>query len=224
MNDIYSQGLPGHGRRLLVVEDDPFTASLLADALVVHGFEVRIAADVLDARRAVKAFDPDVALIDIALGVGPSGLDLAHALSRQRPDIALLILTKYPDARTAGVSALDVPKGCGFLRKDKVRDTEYLLARLESVLSDQAEQVRDDLNSVNPISELSPRQLEVLRLIAMGCTNEFIVQSTSSSLSSVERWVMQVFRALGLDSRGNINPRVEAARIFIASSSLPDRP
>lgn len=198
-------------------------ASLLADTLVAHGFEARVAADVLQARRAVKEFDPDGALIDIALGIGPSGLDLAHALSKQRPDIALLILTKYPNALASGVSASEVPKGCGFLRKDKVRDTEYLLAKLESVLSDQADQVRDDLQAVNPLSVLSPRQLEVLRLIAMGYTNEFIAQCTNSGLSSVERWVMQVFRALGLDSRGNINPRVEAARIFIATSSLPDR-
>jgi DNA-binding NarL/FixJ family response regulator len=215
--------MPGLGRRLLVVEDDPLMASLLADTLVAHGFEARVAADVLQARRAVKEFDPDGALIDIALGIGPSGLDLAHALSKQRPDIALLILTKYPNALASGVSASEVPKGCGFLRKDKVRDTEYLLAKLESVLSDQADQVRDDLQAVNPLSVLSPRQLEVLRLIAMGYTNEFIAQCTNSGLSSVERWVMQVFRALGLDSRGNINPRVEAARIFIATSSLPDR-
>lgn len=196
-------------------------ASLLAEALIVHGFEVRIAADALEARRAVKEFDPDAALIDIALGVGPSGLDLAHALSQQRPEIALLILTKHADARAAGAG--EVPKGCGFLRKDKVRDTEYLLAQLESVLSDQADQVRDDLNAVNPLAALSPRQLEVLRLMAMGYTNEFIAQCTDASLSSVERWVMQVFRALGLDTRGNTNPRVEAVRIFIASSSLPDR-
>jgi DNA-binding NarL/FixJ family response regulator len=198
-------------------------ASLLADALVVHGFEVRIAADVLEARRAVKEFDPDGALIDIALGIGPSGLDLAHALSKQRPDIALLILTKYPNALASGVGGGEVPAGCGFLRKDKVRDTEYLLTQLESVLSNQADQVRDDLQAVNPLAELSPRQLEVLRLMAMGYTNEFIAQCTNSGLSSVERWVMQIFRLLGLDTRGHINPRVEAVRIFIATTSLPER-
>lgn len=198
-------------------------ASLLADALVVHGFEVRIAADVLEARRAVKEFDPDGALIDIALGIGPSGLDLAHALSKQRPDIALLILTKYPNALVSGVGGGEVPAGCGFLRKDKVRDTEYLLTQLESVLSNQADQVRDDLQAVNPLAELSPRQLEVLRLMAMGYTNEFIAQCTNSGLSSVERWVMQIFRLLGLDTRGHINPRVEAVRIFIATTSLPER-
>jgi len=109
------------------------------------------------------------------------------------------------------------------LARLRVRDTEYLLTQLESVLTDRAYQVRDDLDDANPLSKLNPRQLEVLRLMAMGYTNEFIAQYTESCLSSVERWVMQVFRALGLDSRGTLNPRVEAVRIFIASSSMPDR-
>lgn len=223
VDDTYPDAMPGTGRRLLVVEDEPLMASLLADVLMGHGFEVRIAADVLAARQSVRDFDPDGALIDISLGDGPSGLDLAHVLSKQRPDIAMLILTKHADARAAGWVPGEIPDNCGFLRKDRVRDTEYLLAQLESVLTDQAHQVRDDLDSTNPLAFLNPRQLEVLRLISMGYTNEFIAQYTESSLSSVERWVMQVFRALGLDSRGPLNPRVEAVRIFIASSSLPDR-
>ena len=215
--------MPGVGRRLLVVEDEPLTASLLAEALIFHGFDVTIAADVLEARKAVKEFDPDGALIDISLGVGPSGLDLAHALSKQRPDIALLILTKHTDPRTFGDDAPAIPENCGFLRKDKVRDAEYLLAQLESVLTDRCADVRHDLEEASPIAALNPRQLEVLRLMAMGYTNDFIAQHTKSSLSSVERWVMQVFRALGLDAKGSINPRVEAVRIFVAASSLPER-
>jgi DNA-binding NarL/FixJ family response regulator len=219
--DTYASGMPGAGRRLLVVEDEPLMASLLADALTVHGFRVEVAADVLAARAAVKEFDPDAALIDISLGDGPSGLDLAHVLSKQRPDIALLILTKHADPRAAGVG--DVPEGCGFLRKDKVRDTEYLLAKLESVLSDKAHEVRDDRDQANPLAVLTPKQLEVLRLMSMGYTNDFIAQYTESSLSSVERWIMNIFRALGIDTRGSLNPRVEAVRIFVSCSSLPDR-
>ena len=215
--------MSGYQRRILVVEDEPLMASLLSDALVVHHFEVRIASDVLEARQVVKEFDPDAALIDISLGYGPSGLDLAHALSKQRPDIALLILTKHADARAAQAGPIDVPEKCGFLRKDKVRDTNYLLEKLESVIADNADQVRDDQESGNPLGVLTPRQLEVLRLISMGYTNEFIAQYTNASLSSVERWVMQVFRALGIDSRGVLNSRVEAVRIFTAASSLPDR-
>ncbi len=215
--------MAGAGRRLLVVEDEPLIASLLAETLAGHGFDVAVASDVLEARTLVKDFDPDGALIDISLGAGPSGLDLAHVLSKQRPDIALLILTKLADPRASGLDQSQVPANCGFLRKDKVKDTNYLLAQLESVLTDKAYEVRDDLDQANPLATLSPKQLEVLRLMAMGYTNEFIAQYTESSLSSVERWVMQVFRALGLDSRGNINPRVEAVRIFISSSAMPDR-
>jgi DNA-binding NarL/FixJ family response regulator len=178
---------------------------------------------VLEARQLVQDFDPDGALIDISLGDGPSGLDLAHVLSRQRPDIALLILTKHADSRSAGVTQGEVPENCGFLRKDKVRDSEYLLGKLESVLADNPDSVRDDQDSDNPLSALSERQLHVLRLMAMGYTNEFIAESTNASISSVERWVIQVFRALGLNSRGPINPRVEAVRIFISCSTLPER-
>ena len=64
-------------RRLLVVEDDALTASLLAETLVSQGFEVVTAHDVVEALRAVDIFDPDAALIDIALGEGPNGIDLA---------------------------------------------------------------------------------------------------------------------------------------------------
>ena len=219
----YASAMPGIGRRLLVVEDEPLMASLLAESLQVHGFEVAIASDVLEARKAVKDFDPDGALIDISLGVGPSGLDLAHALSKQRPDIALLILTKHADPRASGENAPSIPENCGFLRKDKVRDADYLLEQLESVLADRSDDVRHDLAEASPLAGLTPRQLDVLRLMSMGYTNEFIGQYTESSISSVERWVMQVFRALGLDGKGNINPRVEAVRFFIASSSLPER-
>jgi len=215
--------MSGKGRRLLVVEDEPLTASLLAEALTAHGFAVQTAADVLAARRAVKDFDPDAALIDISLGVGPSGLDLAHALSKQRPDIALLILTKHADPRTSGDNAPAVPDKCGFLRKDKIRDTEYLLQQLEAVLADAASDVRHDLAERSPLSVLTPRQLEVLRLIAMGYTNEFIAQYTQSSVSSVERWVMQIFRALDVNTNANVNPRVEAVRIFGMTSGLPER-
>jgi DNA-binding NarL/FixJ family response regulator len=222
-DDPYPDCMPGTGRRLLVVEDEPLMANLLADVLIAKGFSVRIASDVLAARKEVKEFDPDGALIDISLGDGPSGLDLAHVLSKQRPDIALLILTKHADGRAAGWGRGQIPESCGFLRKDRVRDTEYLLAQLESVLTDRAHEVRDDLDDAHPLAKLTRRQLEVLRLMAMGYTNEFIAQYTESSLSSVERWVMQVFRALGLDSRGPVNPRVEAVRIFITSSSMPDR-
>lgn len=210
-------------RRLLVVEDEPLMSSLLAEVLRANDFDVRTAADVLEARTAVREFDPDAALLDISLGDGPSGLDLAHVMHRERPDIALIFLTKHPDQRTAGLADADLPPGCGFLRKDRVRDTEYLLKNIEAVLLEQPNRTRDDQDPSKPLGMLNAKQMDVLRLMAMGYTNDFIAQTKNASQSSVERWVMQIFRSMDIDTRGNLNPRVEAVRRFIAASSLPER-
>jgi len=70
-------------------------ASLLSEVLVSQGFVVQTASNTLQARAAVDVFDPDAALLDISLGDGPSGLDLAHVLHRRYPHIALLFLTKH---------------------------------------------------------------------------------------------------------------------------------
>lgn len=215
--------MPGKGRRLLVVEDEPLMAALLCDALRAQNFRVEKALDVLQARQQVRAFDPDAVLIDITLGDGPSGLDLAHVLHLQRPDIALLFLTKHPDLRTAGIRDEDVPPNCGFLRKDMVRDTEYLLESLDAVLSDRPREVRHDMDPAKPLAMLTDKQLDILRLLALGYTNEFIARHKEASTSTVERWVMEIFRAMEIPTRGDLNPRVEAVRRFFAAGGLPDR-
>jgi DNA-binding NarL/FixJ family response regulator len=210
-------------RRLVVVEDDALTASLLSESLESQGFEVQVASGVVEALAAVDRFDPDVALIDLALGEGPSGLDLAHVLHREHPWIALLLLTKHPDLRTAGISDEELPAGCGFLRKDRVRDTRHLLDGIEAVLADRPAAVRHDQDPAKPLGNLTSRQMEILRYIALGYTNDYIARRMETSRSSVERWVTEIFRRLGIDTQGDINPRVEAARRFIAVAALPER-
>jgi len=177
----------------------------------------------LAAREAVRNFDPDAVLLDISLGDGPSGLDLAHVLHRQRPDIALIILTKFPDPRTAGVETSLTPPNCGFLRKDRVRDTEYLLESIEAALNDRTSEIRQDNDSVHPLAPLSAKHLEVLRLMSTGYTNEYIAKLKDASQSTVERWNIEIFRALDINTKGNINPRVEAVRMFVSVAGVPDR-
>jgi len=208
---------------MLIVEDEPLMASLLADMLVSHNFRVQTAEDVVQARSAIREFDPDGILMDISLGDGPSGLDLARVLSRQRPDIAIVFLTKHPDPRTAGLEAEDVPEGCGFLRKDRVRDTDYLLESIEAVMTDRPRDVRHDMDPGKPLEALSSKHIEVLRLMATGYTNEHIAKVKGVALSTVERWTAEIFRDLGIDARNGVNPRVEAVRQFIAAAGIPER-
>jgi DNA-binding NarL/FixJ family response regulator len=208
---------------MLIVEDEPLMASLLADLLVAHNFVAETAADVIEARESIRLFDPDGILMDISLGDGPSGLDLARVLSSQRPDIAIIFLTKHPDPRTAGIDESDLPPGCGFLRKDRVRDTDYLLESINAVMTDRPREVRHDMDPGKPFASLSAKHIEVLRMMATGYTNEHIARVKVVAVSTVERWTAEIFKELGIDSKGAINPRVEAVRQFISAAGIPDR-
>lgn len=211
-------------RRLLLVEDEPMTAALLLKVLTGEGFAVESATNVSEARALVASFDPDCVLIDISLGTGPSGVDLAHMLSRERPDIALLFLTRHPDLRTAGLSAADVPAHCGFVRKDLVSDPDALVTAIEQVLRDQSRSVRHDTDPRRPLGDLTEQQLDVLRLVSLGYTNDAIARLRGVRPSTVERWIAGILKAMDIDPRGDLNPRVEATRRYVAVAGIPSRP
>lgn len=216
--------MPGTGRRILLIEDEQLTASLLEQSLTSQGFTVATAGNAADALAAVDRFDPDAALIDIALGDGPSGLDLAHVLHREHPWIALLILTKQPDPRVAGPFEGDLPPGCGFLRKELVRNADHLLESIESVFASRLTDVRHDTDPNRPLAALTRGQIEILRLIALGYNNEAIAEQRGVTRSSVERSIIRIFRSLQIETRADLNPRVEAARQFMLASGIPSRP
>lgn len=211
-------------RRVLVVEDEPMTAALLQSVLEAEGFIVECVADVAQARVSARDFDPDCTLIDISLGAGPSGADLAHVLHRERPEIALLFLTRHPDLRTAGLTEDQVPPNCGFVRKDRVSSPKYLISAIEQVLRDHAREVRDDADPARPLGELSTQQMEILRLMALGYTNETIATMKGAGRSTVERWVAGILQSMGIDPRSELNPRVEAVRRYVAVAGVPHRP
>ena len=210
-------------RRLLVIEDEPMVASLLADVLRAAGFDVLTVGNVVDARIQTEEFDPDAALIDINLGEGPSGLHLANLLHATRPDIALVILTKHPDPRTAGINEPDLPPGCGYLRKDMVTDTAYLLESINAVLADRSRDVRHDLSDERPLAGLTPKQLDTLRMAAMGMSNAAIARERGTTERNVEALLQNAFAALGIQPGPDINPRVEAVRRYVAAAGLPAR-
>lgn len=215
--------MPGADRKLLIVEDEPLMASLLAKSLTEISFQVEIASDAAKARKAIDRFDPDLILLDISLGDGPTGIHLAHAVRQTRPDIGILILTKHPDAKSATADGLDLPVGVGFLRKHLVNDVSYLLKAIELVLSDQSDQVRQDLPAQSPLAQLGPQALKILALVAQGYNNTEIAVRMKLSIKSVERWIETIYKELKIDSKSNINPRVEAARRYYLIAGISQR-
>ena len=208
---------------MVVVEDEPLVKDLLVHELGRAGFEVRAANSAAQARRVIDEFDPDVMLLDVDLGAGPNGIHLAHALAETRPDIAVLILTKYPDARSASDDGLELPPNVGFLRKHLVSDSSYLLTALEKVLADKAAEVRQDTGTPSAFAHLNDKLFTVLKLIADGYVNAEIAARTGASQKTVERHIDQLYAALNIETRGEFNPRVAAAKIYYAEVGLGPR-
>lgn len=210
-------------RRVLVVEDESFTSGLVCAALRGGGFEVRAAATAAEARRAVADFDPDAAVIDVGLGSGPSGVDLAHILHRQSPGVALLLLTKLPDLRAAGYTEADLPPTCGLVRKEAITEAGLLVQAVEDALADQVQRGKADTNQSTPLAALTQTQLAVLRLVAQGYTTPRIAELRGTTVSAVEKVLGSIYDALHLEKEDGISRRSEAMRIFIEYAGLPPR-
>lgn len=210
-------------RKLLVVEDEPMVAALLKEMLSHEGFDMRTAQSANEAVQITEDFDPDIAILDINLGRGANGIDLAFILNKQNPGIAILLLTQHPDLRTAGFEEKDLPPGCGFLRKDAVISTKNILDALDKLVADTQGEVRGDSDPDRPLGNLTLTQIEVLRMVAQGYTNQEIANRRETSTRAVEQVLNAVFMALGIDTEGGINPRVEAVRRFIAAAGTPNR-
>jgi DNA-binding NarL/FixJ family response regulator len=208
-------------RRLLVVEDEPLLASLVIESLRASGFEVAGAVDVESARKQIKVFDPDMVVLDISLGNGPTGVHLAHSLHLSRPDIAILFLTRHSDMASANADGLDVPPGAGFLRKHMINDTKQLIDAIEKVFAEKASEVRHDSLPSSELEALSERALAVLRMLAEGCSNFEISRRSGLSVKSVERWIETVYRELGIENSNETNARVKAAKRYFLAYKIP---
>ena len=207
----------------MVVEDDSLLASLVKKSLIEAGFSVETAEDTAKARKKVNDFDPDLVLLDLALGDGPSGAHLAHALHDTRPDVAVLVLTKYSDARSISSQAQELPESVGFVRKQLITEPGELVEAIEKVLADKPSEVRHDKEIDKPFFSLPDKGHEVLRLLAEGCSNQEIAKRTALSVKSVERWIDRIYQELEIDTSGATNPRVVAVTKYLAATGASDK-
>jgi len=210
-------------RGVLLVEDQTPIRTLLAEALERAGFEVTACASSKTALAAFTKSDPDLLIADIDLGSRPNGVELATILRAKAPYLGLLFITNYPSIR-AFERTITPPERYAFLQKDLLDSTDRLLEVVESALTDVAEPKQ----SIAPIEEslifsLTPTQLEILRAIASGLTNNEIAHRRGSSLRAVEKMVARIFEALGLSDDAGTNPRVIATNLYTRTYGYPER-
>ena len=205
-------------RHILVVEDEPLLRDLLAKTIEAAGFDVSTAANAADAKRVLKNSDPDALVLDIELGPGPNGLDLAEVVARQYPSVGIVFLTNLPDPRFTA-SGTKIAKNQAYLRKGAINSGTELVDVLEAVLRDRVtKEYRHDLASNRPLAELSQRQIATLQLVAEGKTNAQIATMRGTTVRAVESMLSRIFEAMGIDPQAS-NPRVEAVSKYHSSKA-----
>lgn len=195
---------------VLVVEDSDFTRMLLANAVTSLGHVCLESANANDGVRRARESEPTVALIDLDLGEGPTGADLARALRAAHPRIGLAILTSYEDPRLLG-NLPAFPAGTLYMTKAHLADLDALAALIDECAARPTEE-RAQSRRV----DLSDSQLEVMRLVAQGHSNADIAKQLWLSVSAVEKAIHRLSDQLGLPQVPAANKRVLIAQAYFS--------
>ena len=203
--------------RVLLVEDEPFARTMLVTALRALGIDVLAACgSSSEALATARTLPVEVALLDLDLGPGPSGIDVAHALREREPGIGLVFLTSFTDPRIKDPRERALPPGSRYIVKSRLEDGEALRA----VILDARRDPRRSMTAPSTHHGLTEQQVEVLRLIAAGRSNAEIAAERGVTEKAVERLVQRTLDALAVE-RTSGNVRVLAARAYAELSGKP---
>ncbi len=202
-------------RVVLIIEDDVMTRSLLAGMLEPAGYSILLAADVTEAQRLFEAGDPDGVIVDVDLGHGINGFDLADAFRRHSPALAIVFLTHIPSVRFLSRNRVPIPEGAAYLRKDQLFNKDILLDALEAALLGQVTgEHRHDAPLDRPDPALSRTQTAVMHLFAQGHTTKEIARIRGTSVRTVQDVINRSRARLALDG-------VEDTTLMGAKEHLP---
>jgi DNA-binding NarL/FixJ family response regulator len=197
---------------VLLIDDDLFTRTALSAALSARGINVlAVTNTAADALEKLKTLDPEVAIVDLDLGPGPSGIDICHALRAFKPNLGLILLTSYTDPRIHDPSNSQLPKGCRFISKSELDDfkvllEEIIIARNKPFAAPKPRKASDH--------KLTDVQLEVLIAVAQGLSSTEIAASRGVSVKAIEGIIAKTHSALGISKSKSINQRVQLARAY----------
>ena len=204
------------GTRVLLVENDPFTLAALSDALSYQ--RCSVVGAFTTAREALASqgdIDAQVALLDLDLGVGPTGIDLAHALRIGQPDIGIVILSSYSDPRLAVPDLPDPPQGSYYLSKQDITNIRQVL---EQVLASAHAPLRPRTSERRSLPQMSDTQLQVLTRIAAGMSTQAIAEERGVSAKAIEQTISKLYELFEVPHDGATNQRVRLVRAYLEIS------
>ena len=214
--------------RIVIAEDSVLLRDGLTRMLTDGGFEVVAAVpDAEQLLKAVAGHQPDLAVIDVRMPPTHTdeGIRAALVIRRQYPDVALLVLSQYVEESYATDLLSEATSSVGYLLKDRVAHVRDFLDAVRRVADGGTaldpevvaqllvrRQRRED-----PLERLTPRELQVLNLMAEGRSNTGIVAALQVSPSAVEKYVTNIFLKLDLPPTGTDHRRVLAVLKYLGT-------
>jgi DNA-binding NarL/FixJ family response regulator len=196
-----------------ICEDDPFTRATLEASLSFEDFTVVFSEGLpADALVAVEKHRPHAVLVDLHLGDGPNGLDLAKRIRSLRPETGLVFLTSFESPKLLIRNFSGLPTGSQYLQKNKISSVAEIASALQR--SVQKIEATPFLNQ-SAILDLTQNQLDILELLALGKTNQEIAKRTECDVRSVEATITRIAKKLGLGKDQGVNQRVHMARTYL---------
>lgn len=223
-SELFWQLLVRHGnlvvmaiqRSILVVEDDPLLRNLLASKLAADGFLVATASNAAEAKLQARKLDPDLAVLDIELGDGPNGIELAEMLAQSNSGIAFVFLTNLPEPKLLGLNPKRVPKTAAYLQKGRMLDPKLLGNAIEAALREKvSSEFRHDKSASHEFSSLSKSQLDVIRMLASGLSPNQIAEQRGTTVRAVRNLLSRALEASGFGLHLEGNARAIAIREFL---------
>jgi DNA-binding NarL/FixJ family response regulator len=211
--------------RVILADDAAMIRQGLARLLEEEGVEV--AAQVGDADALIVAVDrdpPDAVVVDIRMppAFSSEGLEAAQAIRERHPSVAVLVLSQHVDVAYAMKLVDERSERVGYLLKDRIADVAALVDALRRVCAGETVvdpglvgELLDAPRREDPLDELTPREREVLALVAEGRTDRGIAEALWLSPKTVETHVRTIFRKLDLPSAATENRRVHAVLAFL---------
>jgi DNA-binding NarL/FixJ family response regulator len=212
--------------RVVVADDAVILREGLARLLEEAGFEVvGLAADAEELYALVERFNPDVAIVDIRMPPTHTdeGLRAAKLIRARWPQVGILVLSQYVQARYAVELLAEGTERVGYLLKDRVSDLAELSASVRrigegaSVLDPAVvtQLVGQRRKGDTPLEDLTERELEVLALMAEGRSNKAIAERLFITEHTVEKHVKNIFATLRLPQSDEDHRRVLAVVTFL---------
>jgi DNA-binding NarL/FixJ family response regulator len=216
----------------VVIADDAY---LIREALarILGGIDgivvVRAARDLDSLRTAIRDELPEAVLTDIRMPPTnrDEGIQVARELRETHPEIGVVVLSQFADPEYILALLESGAERRGYLLKERIRNAGELVSAIEAVVyggSFVDPRIVDvlvgarKLAARSALSDMTPRELDVLALLAQGNSNTAIAESLGITKRAVEKHIHAIFMKLGLASAGNVSHRVKAALIYLTEN------